>query len=194
MAQKRLRTALYTIGCVTVHADVATSSVFEDNDLTSIRPALAAVIRSVRGSLGLTQEGMAQATSRTYLTKIESAQSSPTLDKFIELAAALELSPVALMALVLGTRDEQPSADLLAQAREELEALQVRVTPDDIAAQMVGTEVVKRPPARPADLIKLQKVQACKESGLSQAATARQLGISRSTVSFLWKRELPDAP
>lgn len=114
--------------------------------MTSIRPALAAVIRSVRGSLGLTQEGMAQATSRTYLTKIESAQSSPTLDKFIELAAALELSPVALMALVLGTRDEQPSADLLAQAREELEALQVRVTPDDIAAQMVGTEVVKRPP------------------------------------------------
>lgn len=161
--------------------------------MTSIRPALAAVIRAVRGSLGLTQEGMAQATSRTYLTKLESAQSTPTLDKFIELAAALEVSPVALMALVVATRDGQPTSHLLTMAAEELNALQERVSPDEIAAHIAGTEILKRPAARPADLEKLQKVQECKKSGLSQAETARQLKISRSTVSFLWKRSLPDA-
>ncbi|WP_409487835.1 helix-turn-helix domain-containing protein [Pseudomonas promysalinigenes] len=173
---------------------MATSSILRTFALTSIRPALAAVIRAVRGSLGLTQEGMAQATSRTYLTKIESAQSTPTLDKFIELAAVLELSPVALMALVVATRDSESTSHLLALATEELEALQERVSQDEIAAHIVGTELLKRPPARPADLNKLQKVQECKKTGLTQAETARELGISRSTVSFLWKRSLPAAP
>ncbi len=136
---------------------------------------------------------MAQATSRTYLTKIESAQSTPSLDKFIELAAVLELSPVALMALVVATRDDEPASHLFAKASEELKALQERVSPDEIAVHIAGSEVLKRPPARPADLNKLQKVQECKKTGLTQAETARQLGISRSTVSFLWKRSLPAA-
>lgn len=162
--------------------------------MTPIRPALAAVIRAVRGSLGLTQEEMAQATSRTYLTKLESAQSTPSLDKFIELAAVLDLSPLALMALVLATRDEKPTALLLAQAKEDLKVLQERVSPEDIAAHLAGSEVLKRPAARPADLDKLQKVQDCKKSGLTQAETARQLKISRSTVSFLWKRTVPASP
>lgn len=173
---------------------MATSSSFEDIPLTSIRPALAAVIRAVRGSLGLTQEGMAQATSRTFLTRIESAQSTPTLEKFVELAAVLEVSPLALMALVLATRDKEPASDLLAKATEELEALQERVSPEHITAHLAGTEILKRPAARPADLNKLQKVQECKRSGLTQAETARCLGISRSTVSFLWKRTVPDQP
>lgn len=144
--------------------------------------------------MGLTQEEMAQATSRTYLTKLESAQSTPSLDKFIELAAVLDLSPLALMALVLATRDEKPTALLLAQAKEDLKVLQERVSPEDIAAHLAGSEVLKRPAARPADLDKLQKVQDCKKSGLTQAETARQLKISRSTVSFLWKRTVPASP
>ncbi|WP_256659766.1 helix-turn-helix domain-containing protein [Pseudomonas sp. LS-2] len=159
--------------------------------MTPIRPALAAVIRAVRGSLGLTQEEMAQATSRTYLTKLESAQSTPSLDKFIELAAVLELSPLALLALVLATRDDEPHDLLLAQATEELRALKDRVSRADIAAHLKGDEILKRPAARPADLDKLRKVQECKKSGLTQAETARQLRISRSTVSFLWQRALP---
>ncbi|WP_320442648.1 Cro/Cl family transcriptional regulator [Pseudomonas sp. HN2-3] len=137
---------------------------------------------------------MAQATSRTYLTKLESAQSTPSLDKFVELAAVLELSPLALMALVLATRDQKPTAMLLAEAKEDLKALQERVSPEDIAAHLAGAEVLKRPAARPADLDKLQKVQDCKKSGLTQAETARQLKISRSTVSFLWKRTIPASP
>lgn len=156
--------------------------------LTSIRPALAAVIRAIRSSLGLTQEGLAQATSRTYLTKLESGQSTPTLEKFVELATALQLSPVALMALVVATRDGCASSQLLEAATEELHSLNERVRPDDIAAHLSGADVLKRPAARPANVERLQKVQACKSAGLSQAETARQLGVSRSTVNFLWNR------
>lgn len=132
--------------------------------------------------------------SRTYLTKIESAQSTPTLDKFVELADVLGLSPLALMALVLSTSEQVPSSHLIAEALEELKALQQRVSPEDIAAHLVNGEIVKRPAARPADLDKLQRVLECKKSGLTQAETARQLGMSRSTISFFWKRSMPVSP
>ena len=161
---------------------------FEDAVLTSIRPALAAVIRAVRSSLGLTQEGLAHATSRTYLTKLESGQSTPTLEKFVELASALQISPVALMTLVVATRDGCTPSQLLAAATLELASLNERVRPEDITAHLSGDEILRRPAARPTNVERLLKVQECKSAGLSQAETARQLGVSRSTVNFLWNR------
>lgn len=153
-----------------------------------IRPALAAVIRTVRGSLGLTQEGLGQAISRTYAAKIENAASSPTLDKFIELAAALNLSPVALLSLVIATRDNTPTSTVLTEAADQLKELEARVSPSDIAGQLTGKEILKRPASRPADPFKLQQVIESKNAGLTKAETARQLGLSRSTVGFLWDR------
>jgi transcriptional regulator with XRE-family HTH domain len=135
---------------------------------------------------------MAQATSRTYITKIESGQSTPTLDKFDELASVLQLSPVALMTLVIATRDGHIPSQLLAAATEELKSLNERVRPEDIAAHLSGAEVLKRPAARPANVERMQKVQECKGAGLSQAETARQLGVSRSTVNFFWNRTTQD--
>lgn len=159
--------------------------------MTLIRPALAAVVRAVRGNLGLTQESLANAASRTYLGKIENAESSPTVDKFLELAEALGMSPLAFMALILSTHNKTPSSTLLAKAAEELDALQERVSDADIAVHLAGFDLVKRPAARPVNLIKLKKVLECKEIGLSKSETARRLGISRSTVGFLWERALP---
>lgn len=165
---------------------MATSSVLRGSAL--IRPALAAVIRTVRGSLGLTQEGLGHAISRTYAAKIENAVSSPTLDKFTELAAALNLSPVALLSLVIATRDNVPTSTVLTEAADQLKAIEAKISPSDIAAQLTGKEIVKRPAARPADPLKLQQVLESKNAGLTKAETARQLGMSRSTVGFLWDR------
>ncbi|WP_082112060.1 helix-turn-helix domain-containing protein [Pseudomonas frederiksbergensis] len=168
---------------------MATSSLFED--IVLLKQALAAVVRAVRENLGLTQESLANAASRTYLSKIENAQSSPTIDKFAELAEALGLSPVSFMALVVSTRDNAHPADLLAKAIEQLQALEAKVSSDDIKAHLEGMTIHKRPAARPVDVVKLRKVLECKEVGLSKAETARRLGLSRSTVGFLWERPLP---
>lgn len=174
-----------TCNCTRQHGYILS---FED--IILLKPALAAVVRAVRGNLGFTQENLAHAASRTYLSKIENAESSPTIDKFVELAEALGMSPLAFMALILSTRDKTPSSALLAEAAEELKALQKRVSDDDIAAHLAGIDLVKRPAARPVNLIKLKKVLECKEIGLSKAETARRLGISRSTVGFLWERSM----
>lgn len=158
-----------------------------------IRPALAAVIRAMRSAQGLTQENLGQAASRTYMGKIENATSSPSLDKFVELAEALEVSPVALMALVLATRNNTSASDVLESAAQQLQVLLEKISPDEIAAHLHGSEVLKRPAARPADLTKLKNVLLCKDAGMSQADTARKLGLSRSTVSFLWKRSTSES-
>lgn len=168
---------------------MATSSLFED--IALLKQALAAVVRALRESLGLTQENLAHAASRTYLSRIENADSNPTIEKFAELADALGLSPVALMALVLSTRDDTVASDVLAKAIEELKGLEGKISADDIKSHLAGMTIQKRPAARPADILKLQKVLECKDAGLSKAETARRLGISRSTVGFLWERSVP---
>ncbi|GLH52748.1 hypothetical protein RS3R6_09290 [Pseudomonas atacamensis] len=159
-------------------------------DIVLLKPALAAVVRTIREKLGFTQENLANAASRTYLSKIENAVSSPTVEKFAELAEALGLSPTALMALVVSTRDNTSVAAILTKAHDELDNLGAKVSAEDIRQHLSGVEVAKRPASRPADIAKLQKVLACKEAGLTKAETARRLGLTRSTVGFLWERSL----
>lgn len=162
---------------------------FEDIDL--LKPALAAVVRAVRENLGLTQESLAHAASRTYLSRIENGESNPTIEKFGELAEALGMSPLSLLALVVSTRDNTTASAALSKAAAELETIEAQVSTDDIKAHLAGTMIQKRPPARPADVDKLEKVLECKDAGLSKAETARRLGLTRSTVGFLWQRSLP---
>lgn len=191
-ASRRERpTHLYLIHHVTVHINMAISSIFEG--YVVLKPALAAVVRALRDSLDLSQEELASAVSQTFLSRIENGHSSPTMDKFAELADALQLSPVALMALILSTIENTPTSIVLANAARELEAIEAKVSAADIAAHLAGNEVLKRPAARPADLDKLRKVLQCKADGLSKSESARRLGLSRSTIGFLWERSVPDA-
>jgi len=165
---------------------VAISSLF--GDIALLKQALAAVIRTIRENLGFTQESLAHAASRTYLSRIENAETNPTIEKFAELAEALGLNPVSLMALVLSTRDNTSTADVLAKATEDLKALEAKISPEDIRAHLAGMTIQKRPAARPADILKLRKVLECRGAGLSKAETARQLNLTRSTVGYLWDR------
>ncbi|MBH8614356.1 transcriptional regulator [Pseudomonas mohnii] len=152
---------------------------------------MAAVVRALRDSLDLSQEGLASAMSQTFLSRIENGHSSPTVDKFAQLAHALELSPVTLMTLILSTSDNTPTSVVLAKAAKELEEIERKVSASDIAAHLAGIEVLKRPASRPADLDKLQRVLECKSEGLTKSQTARRLGLSRSTIGFLWERSIP---
>ena len=191
-ARKTTDSKLFSfIHYITCNCTLQHGYILSFEDIILLKPALAAVVRAVRGNLGFTQENLAHAASRTYLSKIENAESSPTIDKFVELAEALGMSPLAFMALILSTHNKTPSSTLLAKAAEELDALQERVSDADIAAHLAGFDLVKRPAARPVNLIKLKNVLECKEIGLSKAETARRLGISRSTVGFLWERSVP---
>ena len=73
----------------------------------------------------MTQEDFGSVSSRTYVSSLERAEKSPTLDKVVELAAAMALHPVTLMALAWTTAGS--SDKLLARVEEELELVRSSV-------------------------------------------------------------------
>lgn len=158
----------------------------------SLKPAFAAVLRSVRGAQHRTQENLAEAASRTYMGKLENGASSITLDKLDELAEALGLSPLTLLALTLSARDSGATEQKLERALKEVQVIEAEIGMQTIQSHLTGGKLSKRQPSRPADLEKLALVQACKAEGLTQAAASRRLGLNRSTIHFLWNRSLPD--
>lgn len=63
------------------------------------REALAKALRALRKERGLTQEDFAEFSSRTYISLLERAQKSPTLDKVNELSQTMGIHPLTLLAL-----------------------------------------------------------------------------------------------
>ncbi len=59
----------------------------------SLRIGFATVLKALRISRGLTQKHMAEASSRTYMSKLEQGRSSPTLDKLTALSDTLGAQP-----------------------------------------------------------------------------------------------------
>lgn len=86
----------------------------------SLKTAFASVLKTMRSSRGLTQEHLLDATSRTYLSKLERAQSSPTLNKLDAISQTLELSPLALIALTHSTESHTPLREMLNRLETEL--------------------------------------------------------------------------
>lgn len=86
----------------------------------SLKTAFTAVLKSMRNSRGLTQKNLSDASSRTYLSKLERAQSSLTLDKLDAISKTLELSPLTLVAITLGTESRTRLRELLNRMETEL--------------------------------------------------------------------------
>jgi len=61
--------------------------------------ALAVVIRTTRKARGLTQEDFGVVSSRTYLSSLERALKSPTIEKLEELSSVLKVHPATLLVL-----------------------------------------------------------------------------------------------
>lgn len=89
----------------------------------SLKTAFASVLRAMRASRGMTQRKLAEASSRTYLSKLERGQSSPTLDMVTALSGTLNLSPLTLIALTLSAESRQPINALLGRLDKEVAEL-----------------------------------------------------------------------
>lgn len=153
----------------------------------SLSKELAAVLRSVRAVKGLSQQDLGDASDRKHLWLMESAKSSPTLNKFDELAKALQVSPVTLLALCVALRDGIGPIDVLSLVRKELDAFEAAGGCELTSGYISGKTSNSRASERRR---KLAAVQECKRQGLTQRATGEKLGIPRSTVSDLWKLQI----
>jgi transcriptional regulator with XRE-family HTH domain len=98
--------------------------------LVAAKNSLATAIRTVRKARGLSQEAFSDVSSRTYMSSLERDLKSPTLHKLTELCEVMEVHPLTLLTLAYAGDSPHKADQLLAQVRQELEAvLKERDTP-----------------------------------------------------------------
>lgn len=89
----------------------------------SLKSSFAIVLRALRCKRKLSQRDFG-GTSRTFLSKLEGARSSLTLDKLQQVSQRLELSPLTLLTLTLSQETGKPAADLIHDLSSEIEGLE----------------------------------------------------------------------
>lgn len=89
----------------------------------TLKNAFAAVLKAMRAGKGLTQRNLAEVSSRTYVSKLERGQSSPTLEMINALSGPLHVNPLTLVAITLSTESGQAVDALLRRTQEDLAVL-----------------------------------------------------------------------
>ena len=84
---------------------------------------LSEALKTIRKARGLSQEAFSDVSSRTYMSTLERDLKSPTLNKLAELCEVMEVHPLTLLTLAYAGDDAQRAEQLLAQVRQELEAV-----------------------------------------------------------------------
>ena len=84
---------------------------------------LSEALKTIRKVRGLSQEAFSDVSSRTYMSSLERDLKSPTLNKLAELCEVMEVHPLTLLTLAYAGDDAQRAEQLLAQVRQELEAM-----------------------------------------------------------------------
>jgi len=92
--------------------------------------SLAKALKTVRKARGFSQEAFSDVSSRTYMSTLERDLKSPTISKLAELCEVMEVHPLTLLTLAYAGDSTRKTDQLLAQVRQELEAvLKERDTP-----------------------------------------------------------------
>ncbi len=89
----------------------------------SLKSSFAIVLRALRSKRNISQRDFGD-TSRTFLSKLEGARASITLDKLEQVSQRLELSPLTILTLTISEQTGRPPVDLINSLRCEIEHLQ----------------------------------------------------------------------
>ena len=84
---------------------------------------LSEALKTIRKARGLSQEDFSDVSSRTYMSTLERGLKSPTLNKLAELCDVMEIHPLTLLTLAYAGNSTRKADQLLAQVRQELEAV-----------------------------------------------------------------------
>ncbi|MGH8857861.1 MAG: helix-turn-helix domain-containing protein [Polaromonas sp.] len=84
---------------------------------------LSEALKTIRKARGLSQEAFSDVSSRTYMSSLERDLKSPTLNKLTELCEVMEIHPLTLLTLAYAGNSTRKADQLLAQVRQELEAV-----------------------------------------------------------------------
>jgi transcriptional regulator with XRE-family HTH domain len=149
----------------------------------SLRHSYAAVLRLLRTQKGLLQANLAGSLTQANISSLELAKNSATVDMSVQIAAALKVEPVTLLALAVASHEKRTVREVLLASLAEVETLGLADVQLPTEPQPLTTAVVKE--ARK----KWLAVQDLKARGFSQSQAAKELGIPGSTLRRLWHRK-----
>lgn len=152
-----------------------------------LKESLAAVVRLVRRSRGLTKDDLQGVLDQKHMYNIENARSSVTLDTLEELASALEIDALTLLTVAASLHRGQSHQQLLKRLGEQGSELDALGIMEKWPKEFQDGRLVPMQAGRRTPLPKIQAIKACRERGMSQKETAQELGISTATVSRNWK-------
>lgn len=89
----------------------------------TLKASFATVLRALRAKRNISQREFADATSRTYLSKLEAGKSSITLDKLQQLSDRLGLSPLTLLTLTISESTGESTTELVNKLCGEIRGL-----------------------------------------------------------------------
>lgn len=85
------------------------------------QPSFSSALRFVRESRGLSQESLDTVSGRTYVSALERGTKQPTIGKAADLASALDVHPLTLLALsFLGSPSSDDFEPLLLRVADEV--------------------------------------------------------------------------
>lgn len=149
----------------------------------SLRSSYASVLQLLRTQKGLSQEDLARSVTQATVSSLELAKSSATVNTSFQLASALQVEPVTLLALVAAAHQECTAREALKAALEQLEGLGLADTP-------LPNEIQEVVPLR---LLQARErwaaVQGLKARGYTQSQAIKELQLPESTLRRLWNQE-----
>jgi transcriptional regulator with XRE-family HTH domain len=89
----------------------------------TVTHSLAKALKTVRKARGLSQEAFSNVSSRTYMSTLERDLKSPTISKLNELCDVMNVHPLTLLTLAYADDSVHMTDQLLAQVRQELDAI-----------------------------------------------------------------------
>jgi len=162
-----------------------TVSFYRDSEM-SLRKSYAAVVQLLRSQKGLSQRDISGSVTQSHISVLELGKSSATVDMSAQIATALKVEPITLLALAVASHEKRSVREALLAALAEAEALGLADTP-------LPTEPKAMNPHRELEAKrKWLAVHEMKAKGLSQSEAARHLGMPESTLRRLWHRTLKD--
>lgn len=127
----------------------------------TLKTSFATVLKAIRNKRNISQRDFGDNASRTYLSKLEGARSSITLDKLDQVSERLSLSPLTLMTLTLAEETGVSAADLIVQLRAELESLKRDGGLPELAVAMRSTATRGAPRTETSALPQAQQTEIC---------------------------------
>ncbi|HDS1692664.1 MULTISPECIES: helix-turn-helix domain-containing protein [Pseudomonas] len=148
----------------------------------SLRTAFAAALQLLRTRRESSQQDLAEAVDPSYISRLEAGARSVTLDVSQDIAKALGVDPLTLLTLAYAAERGQTPQQILDHLAKDLESTGL------LCSEIPALPSKKPHPIVAASLELREQIKELVDLGYSQAEVARQLGISRQTVSNRMKK------